>query len=69
MPVVVVQMFEGRTVEQKRKLVRAITDAMIEHAGAKPDALHVAIQEYSKENWARSGVLGTDREDLKGKRF
>ena len=69
MPVVVVQMFEGRTVEQKRKLVRAITDAMIEHAGAKPDALHVAIQEYGKENWARSGVLGTDREDLKGKPF
>jgi len=69
MPVVVVHMFEGRTVEQKRKLTRAITDAMIEHAGAKPDALHVAIQEYTKENWARSGVLGCDRQDLKGKAY
>jgi 4-oxalocrotonate tautomerase len=62
MPVVTVQMLEGRTTEQKRRLVRAITDAMIEHAGAQPDALHVVIQEYGKENWGRSGVLTADRE-------
>ena len=32
MPFVVVEMWKGRTVEQKRNLVKAITDAMIEHA-------------------------------------
>jgi 4-oxalocrotonate tautomerase len=64
MPVVFVHMFEGRTVDQKRKLTRAITDAMIEHCDAKPDGLHVAIQEYTKENWARAGILGPDRKDL-----
>jgi 4-oxalocrotonate tautomerase len=41
MPFVVVEMWEGRTVEQKRRLVRAITDAMVEHAGCRPDHLHV----------------------------
>jgi single-strand DNA-binding protein len=45
MPFVVVEMWEGRTVEQKRKLVRAITDAMVEHAGCKPDHLHVVIHD------------------------
>lgn len=61
MPVVTVQLWEGRTVDQKRALTRAITDAMVEHADARPDGLHVIIQEYGRENWARAGVLGIDR--------
>jgi 4-oxalocrotonate tautomerase len=60
-PFVIVHMWEGRSVEQKRALARAITNAMVEHAGASPDALHVVIQEYPRENWARAGVLGVDR--------
>lgn len=63
MPFVTVHMWEGRTVEQKRALTKAITDAMVEHAGARPDALHVAIQDYPRENWALGGVLGVDRTD------
>jgi 4-oxalocrotonate tautomerase len=63
MPVVTVQLWEGRSLEQKRALVRAITDAMIEHAGASPDALHVILQEIPRENWGRAGVLGIDRKD------
>ncbi len=63
MPVVTVQMWPGRTLEQKRALVRAITDAMVRHAGAKPDGLHVIIQEVPEENWGRAGVLGVDRTD------
>jgi 4-oxalocrotonate tautomerase len=63
MPVVTVELWEGRTVEQKRALCRAITDAMVEHAGARPDALHVVIHEVPKENWALGGVLGPDRTD------
>ena len=61
MPVVTVEMWPGRSVEQKRKLTKAITEAMIEHADAKPDALHVIIHEVPLENWARAGVLGVDR--------
>ncbi|MGH3691414.1 MAG: tautomerase family protein [Microbacterium sp.] len=58
-----VQLWEGRTPEQKRELVRAITDAMVQHAGARPDALHVILQEIPRENWARGGVLGPDPGD------
>ena len=63
MPVVTVQMWSGRTTEQKRKLVRAITDAMVTHAGCKPDHLHVVIQDVPKDSWARGGVLGSDEKE------
>ncbi len=45
MPFVIVEMWEGRTIDQKRNLVKAITDAMIEHADCKPDHLHVVIHD------------------------
>jgi 4-oxalocrotonate tautomerase len=63
MPVVTVQMWPGRTPPQKRALVRAITDAMVQHAGAKPTNLHVIIQEVPKEDWALAGVMGDERKD------
>jgi 4-oxalocrotonate tautomerase family enzyme len=59
-PFVNVHMWTGRTIEQKRRLLRAITEAMVEHAAARPDHLHVTIQEYELENWARAGVLAAD---------
>ncbi len=64
MPVVTVQLWEGRTLDQKRSLVKAITDAMVEHAGARRDALHVILQEIPPENWGLRGVLGVDRTDI-----
>jgi 4-oxalocrotonate tautomerase len=56
-------MWKGRNVQDKRALTKAITDAMVTHAHVKPDALHVVIEEYSLENWARAGVLGIDMSD------
>ena len=63
MPVVIVEMWEGRTVEQKRRLVKAITAAMVEHAGSNPTHLHVIIHETPRESWGRNGVLGTELEE------
>lgn len=63
MPVVTVEIWEGRSVEQKRALCGAITDAMVEHADCRADGLHVIIHEVARENWARAGVLGIDRTD------
>jgi 4-oxalocrotonate tautomerase len=63
MPVVTVQMWTGRSPTQKKELARAITEAMVQHAGAKPTNLHVIIQEVPKENWALAGVMGDERKD------
>jgi 4-oxalocrotonate tautomerase len=63
MPVVTVQMWTGRTSSQKRALAKAITEAMVQHVGAKPTNLHVIIQEVPKEDWALAGVMGDERKD------
>ncbi len=62
MPVVTVEMWEGRSRRQKRALVAAITEAMVRHAGAKPDHLHVIIHEVPKQNWGRAGRLSDGTE-------
>ena len=62
MPIVIVHMFRGRSIDQKRRLASAITDAMVVHAGAAPDNLIVQINEVEPENWAQGGRLGVDDE-------
>ena len=62
MPVVTVQLWSGRTVNQKRRLVAAITDAMVEHADSGPEHLHVIIQDVPKDSWGRAGKLGSEHE-------
>jgi 4-oxalocrotonate tautomerase len=61
MPVVIVHMLAGRSLDQKRQLVTAITDAMVGIAGAHRDRTNVIIQEVEPENWAHDGVLMEDR--------
>jgi 4-oxalocrotonate tautomerase len=61
MPVVIVMLWEGRSVEEKRNLTEAITEAMREHLGTDPNSLHIAIQDYPRENWSSGGVLAIDK--------
>jgi 4-oxalocrotonate tautomerase len=61
MPLVQVTMLEGRTADQKRKLAQRITDAMVEEAGARREAIVVAFHEVSKESYASGRILMADK--------
>ena len=61
MPLVQVTMLQGRTLDQKRKIASRITDAMVEEAGARREAIVVAFVEVSKESYASGGVLMADK--------
>ena len=54
MPLVQITMLQGRTAEQKRKLAKRITDAIVEDAGARREAVVVAFHEVSKEVMPRA---------------
>jgi 4-oxalocrotonate tautomerase len=61
MPFISVRMLEGRDQEQKKKLVKSITDVMETVCGADPQHVHVVIEEVPKDSWARGGVMASDR--------
>ena len=60
MPEVFIHAIEGRSVEQKRKLVAEITEAVVRNFGVSPDAVMVEIIESSRENKAKGGKLDHD---------
>ena len=61
MPLIQVTMLTGRTADQKRKLAQRITDAMVEEAGARREAVVVTFDEVPKENYASGGGLMADK--------
>jgi 4-oxalocrotonate tautomerase len=60
MPLVTVKADEGRTLEQKRGLVKDITEAVCKNFGVPPEAVSIQIEEGKKENRAKAGKLAID---------
>jgi 4-oxalocrotonate tautomerase len=60
MPLITVHMYEGRTVEQKRELVAALTEAIVRIAKTTPEGTQVIIHDVPRHNWAQSGKLASD---------
>ena len=59
MPVVIVEMWEGRTVEQKKQLVKDITSAFVNIATSK-EAVQVILKDNPKHNWAIGDKLASE---------
>lgn len=60
MPVVQIDMAEGRTTEQKRELAKKVTAAIVETAKCQPEAVTIVIRESAKQHIAKAGVLMSD---------
>jgi 4-oxalocrotonate tautomerase len=60
MPLITVRAKAGRTVEQKRRLVKDITEAVVKNFKVGPEDVYVDIIEYSPENLAKAGKLLLD---------
>jgi 4-oxalocrotonate tautomerase len=61
MPEVVVYALGGRSLDQKRGLMKDITDAVVKHFGTPIDAVTVQIVESPKDSKAKGGVPFTER--------
>lgn len=60
MPEVVVYLLEGRSLEQKRGLVKDITSAVVNNTGSPAAAVTISIVETAKTEKAKGGVLFSD---------
>ena len=61
MPEVYVHAIEGRSKDQKRALIKDITDAVVTNFGVTADAVLVDIVKSSRDNKAKGGVLFSER--------
>ena len=61
MPTIRVEMLEGRTPEQKRARVAALTDACVRTIGASPESVDILLFDIARQNWATAGTLWSDK--------
>lgn len=61
MPIIRVELFKGRTREQKRALVRELTETYVRVLGGTPDAVTIVLADVAKEDWAVAGTLMSDK--------
>jgi 4-oxalocrotonate tautomerase len=60
MPTCHIEMMEGRTLEQKKKLVEQITRVTAEVLLVKPESVDIIITDVKRENWATGGILWSE---------
>lgn len=60
MPTVRIEMWSGRTLDQKRSLVQLVTKAIVEALGVPSESVIIKLAESAKSNAARGGVLRSE---------
>jgi 4-oxalocrotonate tautomerase len=66
MPLINVHMAEGRSLEQKKALMSAITDAVVDSIGASRESVRVWIDEFPADHYMAAGELLSERNAAKG---
>ncbi|MCW4040652.1 MAG: 2-hydroxymuconate tautomerase family protein [Candidatus Bathyarchaeota archaeon] len=61
MPVVIVEMWEGRSASQKETLIQGITEAF-KQIGVPPEVLNIIIHDIPKTNWGSGGKLASQQD-------
>ncbi|CUU02940.1 4-oxalocrotonate tautomerase [Candidatus Thermokryptus mobilis] len=65
MPIIIINMLEGRSSERKRKLLEKITEAVVESLDVEPESVRVIINEIPKENFSVAGLPIEEFRELK----
>lgn len=61
MPIVRIDMLEGRAPERKRDLIRRVTDAVAGALDVRPEQVRVLLNELPPEHWAVGGTSMAER--------
>ncbi len=60
MPTLHVEMFEGRSPQQKAALAQALTDACVRVLGASAASVDVIFRDVARHDWATAGRLWSE---------
>lgn len=62
MPTIRIELFEGRTAEQKAALAREITEACVRVLGGSAASVDVLFYDIARSDWATGGVLWSQQQ-------
>jgi 4-oxalocrotonate tautomerase len=65
MPLVEIHLLEGRTKEQKKALLEAVTRAIQESLGTPLETIRVWVQEIPKDEFMTAGILASEKEKMR----
>lgn len=60
MPIIRVEMLQGRSLEQKRELADALTRETARIARCPTDSVQIVFQDVERDNWAIGGALASE---------
>jgi len=61
MPIIRVEMFKGRTKDQKINLVKELTEAFNRTCGDNHQGIDVMLFDIEQDNWGSGGVLFSEK--------
>ena len=61
MPIVQIDLFKGRTLEEKRTLVEKVTKAIVDSLACPKEAVSIIMRDMETDNYANSGKLWCDK--------
>lgn len=61
MPNITIDILEGRSIEQKREMVKRVTDAIVDTMKCQREAVQIIIHEITPDQIANGGQLRCDK--------
>jgi 4-oxalocrotonate tautomerase len=61
MPTIRVELFEGRTPQQKAELAKELTAACVRVLGGSPGGVDIVFFDVARQDWATGGVMWSDK--------
>ena len=61
MPIIRVEIWEGRSIEQKRELVEVLTKETARITNCGEESIYIIIEDVKMENWGAGGQLCSDK--------
>ncbi len=61
MPIVTIELLEGRNIEQKREIAKKITEVFTEVIKVNPETVQIIFHNMKKEDYALGGKLFIDK--------
>ncbi|AMV61489.1 4-oxalocrotonate tautomerase [Pediococcus damnosus] len=60
MPLVHIDLIEGRSADQLRNLVKDVTSAVSKNTGAPAEHIHIVLNEMRPDRYSDGGILRSD---------